>query len=113
MSKKRRRIPAWAKKERLADMAWIAENSGLFWPAAQQQYREQGKGALVVDTTIEAPGGGHPFFYYSKQQIDEMDNEDAQRMVREYDPLCEMVIVLLKSEERVSVYRVQVVSRPM
>ena len=102
------RIPAWARQERWSDMAWIAENMHVFWPAAQQQYQTLGRGAIVVDTTLRPTGAGHPFTYYSQEQINQTDDADAQRMVREYDPETELVIVLLKPQDRVSVYRMGV-----
>jgi hypothetical protein len=46
--------------------------------------------------------------FYSQEQINQTDDEDAQRMVREYDPTAEMVVVLLKPQDRVSVYRMRV-----
>jgi hypothetical protein len=105
MNRKQRYIPEWAHKERLSDMVWIGQNVEAFWRAAQQQYREQGRGAIVVDTTVQAASGGHPFFYYSQAQIIEMGDADTQRMIREYDPNIEIVVLLLKPRERLSVYR--------
>jgi hypothetical protein len=89
-------------------MAWIGENAHVFQPAAQQQYEALGRGALVVDTTVQPTGAGHPFCYYRQARVNETGDEDAQRMVREYDPEVEMVIVLLKTQDRVSVYRIRV-----
>jgi hypothetical protein len=105
-----RSIPDWARRQRESDLGWIVENHHVFWPAARQHYQAHGRGALVVDTTIQAaPGAGHPFAYYTQAQLSGTDEADAQRMVQAYDPQTEMVIVLLKPQERVSVYRVQVI----
>lgn len=109
MRKRRPKIPRWAKRERVSDMAWITENVHVFWPAAQKQYQALGRGAIVVDTTVRPTGAGHPFTYYTQGQIDEMGDEDAQRMIREYDPNLEMVILLLKPRDRMSVYRIGVI----
>lgn len=106
-TKRSRRIPNWAKRERVADMIWIVENFGQFWMAAQEQYQVQGRGAIAVDTTVQGTSGGHPFFYYSQDQIIEMGDMDAQRMVREYGPTTEIVVLLLKPKDRVSVYRLR------
>lgn len=103
-------IPDWARRERLSDLVWIGENLHVFWPAAQQQYQEQGRGALVVDITVKVGERGvHPFAYASQEMIEEGDDDDLQRLVREYVPEREMVVTLLKPEERVSSYRVQVI----
>jgi hypothetical protein len=109
MPKRRRpKVPAWARRERLSDMAWIAENVHVFWPAAQAQYQTLGGGALVVDTTVRPTGAGHPFTYYPQAHLDQAGDEDARRMVSEYDPSAEMVVALLKPKDRMSVYRVRV-----
>lgn len=109
MGKRRRRIPEWARRQRLDDMAWVLENLHVFWPAAQEQYAEQGRGAIVVDTTVQPEGeSGHPFTYFDEAKVAETADGDAERMVREYDPETEIVIAMLKEHERVSVYRVQV-----
>lgn len=102
-----RRIPEWARRERAGDQAWIAENLYIFEPAARTAFGEQGRGAFLVDTTVCPIGQGHPFAYAPQTYIDEHGDEDVQRMVREYDPEREFVLVMLKPEERVSTYRVQ------
>lgn len=105
------RIPEWAKRERTSDMAWIAENMHVFWPAAKEQYEENGRGAIVVDTTVQPdPDAGHPFGYFPEEVIDEHGDEDTQRMVKQYDPDKELVITLLKSQGRSSIYRIQLPS---
>jgi len=106
------RFPDWAETERAGDLAWIKENLHVFWPAAQREYEEFGRGAIVVDTTQRPTGEGHPFGYFPQGMVEQTGDEDAQRMVTEYDPAWEMVTVLLKTDNRVSVYRVGVISRP-
>ena len=106
-----RRFPAWAERERAGDLAWTKENLHVFWPSAQMGHEELGRGAIVVDTTSRPTGEGHPFGYLPQENVVESGDEDAQRMVREYDPDWEMVTVLLKTDDRVSVYRVGVLSR--
>lgn len=43
-------------------------------------------------------GDGHPFWYFSKAELEEYDVEDVKRLVREYEPPGEQVLMLLKSE---------------
>jgi hypothetical protein len=105
------RFPAWAERERAGDLAWIGENLHVFWPAARKGHEELGRGVIVVDTTSRPTGEGHPFGYLPQEKVEETADEDAQRMVRQYNPAWEMVTVLLKPHDRVSVYRVGVVSR--
>ena len=100
-------FPAWAERERLGDLAWIGENLHVFWPAAQQGYEELGRGVIVVDTTSRPTGEGHPFFYLPQEPAERTGDIDLQRMVREYDPQEEFVITLLKTCQRISIYRVR------
>jgi hypothetical protein len=103
-------IPEWARRERASDLAWIMENVHVLWPAAQQGFAEWGRGALLIDTTSQpVEGGGHPFGYFPQDVIEEQGDEDAQRLVREYDPPTEFVSVLLKPEDRVSSYRLSII----
>lgn len=112
MNPERRQIPEWARRERQSDLAWIRENLHVFTPAAKEGYNEIGRGALVVDTTVQPiPGGGHPFGYFSQEQINEYDDEDIKRLVKEYNPPSELVIVMLKPEDRTSSYRVRTFRR--
>src|SRR5437763_8166417 len=94
----RRRIPAWAERERLSDMAWIAEKLNVLWPAAQAAFAEVGRGTITVDTTVHPPGKGHPFYYLTQEQINALGDLNALRMVGEYDPTWELVTMLLKIE---------------
>ena len=108
--RERRRFPVWAERGRADDLAWIKGNLHVFWPVAQQGYEEFGRGAIVVDITSRPTGEGHPFGYFPQAKVEQSDDEEAQRMVREYDPTWEMVTVLLKTHNRISVYRVGVLS---
>ena len=99
-------MPEWAMRERIGDLAWIEQNLSVFWPIAQAGYEALGRGALVVDTTIRAGDGGHPFLYFTQGQIVQSGDPDGRRMVAAYDPTWEFVAVLLKERDRLSTYRV-------
>jgi hypothetical protein len=112
-----KRIPAWAERERLRDLSWIADNLHLFWPSAQQGFETSGRGAIVTDTTtlVEHPGGkSHPFVYltsdvFEKFHHEGLFSEDYLRLIREYQPGWEFVAVLLKNG-RESAYRIGIPS---
>jgi len=107
-----KRFPDWAEQERTGDMGWIRENVHLFWPLAQQGYQQVGRGAIVVDTTITVPhpgGVGHLSGYVEQKTVEEIGNEETQRLVREYQPQGEFVATLLKTQDRVSSYRIAVI----
>ncbi|MCH7662946.1 MAG: hypothetical protein IH859_03640, partial [Chloroflexi bacterium] len=76
-------------------------------PLAQSEYDENGRGAIIVNTLESEEGKGHPFGYLPQSNIEEFEDEEAKRMVREYDPKQELVVVLLKSKNRESTYRVR------
>lgn len=101
----RQALPEWAARERLHDLAWIAENLDAFGQAAEELSSERGRGAIVVDTRVRPCGDGHPFTYYTQTEVTATQDHEAQRLAREYDPETEMGIVLLKQKGRVSVYR--------
>ena len=107
----RRHIPEWAERERLSDLAWIAENIPQFWEAAQQGFEASGRGAIAVDTTVQPdPDKGNPMYYFSLDDVMLLPfvTEDEVRMVTQYDPSWQFVAMLLKEQERVSSYRVGV-----
>ena len=111
MTPEKRTIPDWAQRDRQADFAWISGNLDVFWTAAAVAFEAAGRGAVVVDTTLEPiPGAGNPFGYFSQEQLEEQADEATKRMVAEYDPARELVLVLLKSGNRTSTYRVGTVS---
>ncbi len=101
-------MPDWARRERQRDMQWIRENLHVFVPAARAAFKEQGRGAIVVDTTKQPiKGMGNPLAYFPQAVIEAGSDEDTKRMVREYNPQEEFVVVLLNLRERASTYRVQ------
>src|SRR5712692_3998080 len=104
----RRRFPDWAERERRGDLEWIGENLHVLWPSASIAYEARGRGAIVVDTTSQPlPGKGNPFTYLSQAELGKIPDADMERIMREYDPTKELVVVLLKSQQRTSTYRVQ------
>ena len=107
MTPENRDIPGWALRERHADLGWLAENLDALWAAATTGFEDAGRGAIVVDTTLEPiPGKGNPYAFFPQEQVEEHGNEDTVRQVSEYDPAQEFVVVLLKSGDRTSTYRV-------
>jgi hypothetical protein len=107
--REKRELPNWGERERAGDLAWIQDNLHIFWPAAQLGFQTVGRGAIVVYTTMQPTGKGHPFGYWDQAAIETVGDEDSQRLVREYDPNNEFVTSLLKTEERVSSYRLRMV----
>ena len=108
MGAEKQNIPAWAHLERRRDFEWIDENIDGFWLAAQATFAEIGRGAIVVDTTSQpAPEAGHPFGYLSQEQLEQDGDDDTRRMLSEYDPSRELVLLLQRPENRTSTYRIR------
>ena len=105
-------IPEWALRERRADMAWILENMHFFWPVACEGCVVEGRGAIVVDTTSRPTSQGNPFGYLRQEIFENGDDDDIKRMLRAYDPQQEFVVLLLKTDNRTSEYRVWVRPNP-
>ena len=102
------RFPSWAERERQGDMQWIGENLHILWSAAIVAFESKGRGAVVVDTTSQpVSGAGNPFTYLSQIELEPLPDEDMRRILRGYDPVRELVVVLLKSQQRTSTYRVK------
>ncbi len=68
--------------------------------------------AIIVDATSRPTGEGHPFGYFPQSFIEQYEYDDIKRMVRDYDPDNELVVVMLKPEDHISTYRVQPYPRP-
>jgi len=114
MTQERLNIPDWAVQERQSDLDWIAENLDVFRTAARVALKDAGRGAIVVDTASRPiPGAGCLFGYFPQQQVEEDGSQDTMRMVAEYDPTHELILVLLKSGSRTSTYRVQARPSPV
>ncbi len=107
----KREIPDWARQEREADLAWIRANSGLFFFLATTSFDEHGRGALLVDTTVQKPEQGHPSGYVPQELLAKLHDNDIDRLVREYEPDQEFVMVLWKTGDRTSAYRVRPLKR--
>ena len=107
MTVERNNLPAWAERERWNDLAWIATNLPSLWSAAVIGYQELGRGAIAVETNFRAPSGGHPAAYLTEEQIARYEDEDINRLVTDYTPAEELVIILLKERQRTSSYRLR------
>ena len=110
MTPENRNLPDWARRERQADFAWISDNLDVFWTGATAAFEDAGRGAILVDATSEPdPGACNPFAYFPQEQLKDQSDDDTKRIVSEYDPTEELLLVLLKSDNRTSTYQVRTV----
>ena len=97
----------WKSKEEEVDRAWIEENLAVLQTLAESKYNENGHGAVFVNTTeFDRERSGHPCFFLTQANVQDMDNEETLGMVRDYDPHQEFVLVLIKQGKRGCAYRV-------
>ena len=70
MTPERRKIPDWASRESNEDSCWIVENVDVFWLFASRAFEDTGRGAIVVDNTIQtARGSGRSFGHFSQERV--------------------------------------------
>jgi len=89
--------------------------------ATWQQYRNQGRGCLVIDVTKAQdppPGESHlfgetPGAYVPYKVVRITGDGDVKRMVKEYNPRQEVVFVFLRKDGGVSSYRLQIRNQPI
>ncbi len=96
-------------EERENDLRWINENLYVLYPAALLGHEAMGRGALVVDTLtiiVQENQVGNPMYYFPLKDIVRKRDKDGMRMVRAYDPVREFVTILLKDNDKESVYRI-------
>ena len=99
--------------DKAAEFVWLKENRNAFFLYVRDQFAEQGRGALVIDTTAEPLGEETPFYYASQDKIAEQDDEVSRRLatfVGEYEPEVEFVAVFIRSgiELEFSMYQIRV-----
>ena len=97
-----------------------AEFIRINWPTAAafawQQYRNQGRGCIVIDVTKAQdppPGESHlfgetPGAYVPYKVVRVTGDDDVKRMVKEYNPRQEVVFVFLRMDGGVSSYRLKI-----
>ena len=110
MQLEQKRILPHAKlKERWIDLDWITHNLIVFAPAAASGHHGFGRGALIVATSSEHESATCSFAYFTQEEIAHYEDKDINQKITAYDPLEELVIILLKAEQRPRSYRVRTV----
>ena len=92
------------QSERIVDLAWLAENMHILFPAAREKFEAVGRGCIVVDCTTVIKNGNR--FGFVPQAKVPLDESELKRMLREYEPATQMVVHLLKTGDNTSTYRV-------
>ena len=62
---------------------------------------------IVVDAATRPKGSGNLFTYLGRVDLERFEDEDVNRLLGQYEPGNEIVVILLKPYERMSSYQVQ------
>lgn len=84
-------------------MEWVEENRSLFWLVATVAWEQTGPGAIIVDLSKPSNDGGYLFRYMTQGEIELRDNH-LDRLLREYNPHREFVVVLLKTNDQIRIH---------
>ena len=92
-----------SSQEHRRDLDWIEENRSLFWLVATVACEQTGPGAIIVDLSKTSNDGGYLFRYMTQGEIELRDNH-LDRLLREYNPHREFVVVLLKTNDQIRIH---------
>lgn len=87
-------------------LAWLDRNAMTFAEDAPRPYLESGRGAYVVTTTTGPPILGPLEYWTAVEELpDTEDGRHIARMIREYDPTTQVVVVFREPDYGVHAYR--------
>ena len=95
--------PTWVSQ---IDLDWIEQNFDVFQSAVRKVFDHVGRGAVVIDVTMPPVDDGHPFSYWPQSDLEKKNDDEVNRLVREYAPQEELVVILLKPKKTIHAYRV-------
>lgn len=107
MTPEREAPSTWVRR---IDLDWIEQNFDVFQAAVRKVYDHVGRGAVVIDVTMPPVDDGHPFSYWPQSDLQEKQDDEVNRLVQEYLPQEELVVILLKPQKQVHAYRVGLAS---
>jgi len=84
------------------ELAWLREHLPAFWVTASEGYREQGRGAVVIDTTTEPLGEDTPFYYVPQIRFEAQEDEVSlglTKLISEYGPEGQFVAVFIRPRD--------------
>lgn len=111
MGKENPNISSWSEKTNEAENAWIKDNMDVLSKYASEQYEENGRGAVYVDTSQYEKESGHPFSYMPLGVLEEDGRGEVVTQVREYDPFQDFILILMKETPRFSLHQQKMISK--
>ena len=106
MGKENPNISSWPEKTREAENAWIEDNMDVLSKYASEQYEENGRGAVYIDTAHYDKEMGHPFSFMPLGILEEDGREEVVAQVREYDPFQDFILILMKETPHFSLHQI-------
>ena len=106
-----------SEAEKARELAWIREHLPAFWVTAYGGHRGQGRGAIVIDTTIEPLGEDTPFYYVPQTRFEAQEDEVSRglaKLVEEYRPESQFVAAFIRpraDELEFSMFQIGVTER--
>ena len=94
--------------QRELELDWVGQNSTLFSTKAIGYFGLVGRGAIVVDAAVKSLSEGPLFTYFSKEQMEHIEDVDINDMVEGYNPEEEFIVLLLLPENQTRAYRIDI-----
>lgn len=91
-----------SEAEKTKELAWLKKHLSAFWVTAYEGYREQGRGAVVIDTTTEPLGEDTPFYYAPQARFEAQEDEVSlglAKLISEYGPESQFVAVFIRPRD--------------
>lgn len=95
-----------AESQRELELAWIYQNMPLFSAKASGYFGLVGRGAIIVDAAAKPLSQGPFFTYFSKEQMEHIEDVNVYDLVDDYDPDEEFVVLLLLPDNQTRAYRI-------
>jgi len=91
-----------SEAEKTRELAWLREHLAAFWVTAYEGHREQGRGAVVIDTTTEPLGEDTPFYYVPQARFEAQEDEVSlglAKLISEYGPENQFAAVFIRPRD--------------
>ena len=99
-------MPETAAQLRRRHLAWLDRNARTFAEDAPRAYLDSGRGAYVVTTTTVPPTLAPLEYWTAVEKVpDTEDGRHIARMIREYDPDRQVVVIFREPDYGVRGYR--------
>ena len=90
------------------DLSWIHVHSSFLSSKASGWFKLVGRGAILVDAAAKPLGDSSLFTYLNQEEFERFDDEEINLALETYDPSEEFVLVMLKPQDLLHTYRIQI-----